>query len=128
MKYWLEIIGNIIGIAFGILILVNLGMMWNGGIIRWHEPSQAILILEIIGALVLIGIVVYNLIKDIPEIPPRTGSKSFWKSKSFWVGVAICLSGIVEFLLGIDPNASVWTIITGVVMVIVRFVTKDKIK
>jgi hypothetical protein len=33
MKYWLEIIGNIIGIAFGILILVNLGMMWNGGII-----------------------------------------------------------------------------------------------
>ena len=130
--YWLEILGNAAVIAFGLLILVNFAGMWNGGVIRWHEPNQFILIGEMAGVLLIMGMGVFNLVKDINP-PVEAGkenaveTKKFWQSKTFWLGVIVCLGGVAEFLAGVEPGASLATVIAGVLTVIVRFLTKTQV-
>ena len=55
------------------------------------------------------------------------GTKKWYCSKSLWLGVIICAGGVAEYLAGLPAEASISTIIAGVMTVIVRFVTKQPI-
>lgn len=54
-------------------------------------------------------------------------NKVFWKSKTFWLGVAIAIGGIAEFLTGVPEGAAISTVVAGVLSVIVRFLTTQSI-
>ena len=55
-------------------------------------------------------------------------SKSRWKSKGFWLGIIITLGGVAEYLSGLPIEASVSTIVAGVLSVVIRFLTKQPIR
>lgn len=53
--------------------------------------------------------------------------KQWWQSKTVWLGVLIVLGGIVEFVGGLPPGASVSTILAGIISIIIRFLTNQPI-
>ena len=53
--------------------------------------------------------------------------KKWYWSKGFWLGVLITLGGIGEFLAALPPEVSILTIIAGVGVIVIRFLTKEGI-
>lgn len=53
--------------------------------------------------------------------------KSWYKSKTVWLGILIVAGGIAEYIAGLPAGASIPTIIAGIIAVIVRFLTKDSL-
>ena len=51
--------------------------------------------------------------------------KSWYTSKAFWLGVLITLGGIGEFLAGLPPEASILTMIAGISVIVIRFLTNQ---
>ncbi len=54
-------------------------------------------------------------------------TKDFWKSKTFWLGILIILGGVIEFLNGLPAGASVGTIISGIITIVIRFYTNTAV-
>jgi uncharacterized membrane protein len=50
----------------------------------------------------------------------------WYKSRGFWVGVFTILAGIIEAILA-DLNAGIQITLAGVVMIILRIITKTEI-
>lgn len=48
-------------------------------------------------------------------------------SKTVWLGVLVVLAGIFEYIAGVEPGASITTIIAGCLGVIIRFLTSDSL-
>jgi hypothetical protein len=53
--------------------------------------------------------------------------KTWYSSKTFWLGVLIVIGGIAEFIAGVPAGASIPTIIAGCLSVIIRFLTGQPI-
>lgn len=53
--------------------------------------------------------------------------KKWYMSKTMWAGIAMVVGGVAELMMDIPANASVGTIIAGVVMVVLRFVTNQPV-
>ena len=54
--------------------------------------------------------------------------KSWYQSKSVWLGVLIVAGGIAEYLAGVPAGAAIGTIVAGCLSVIVRFLTTNSIR
>jgi uncharacterized membrane protein len=50
----------------------------------------------------------------------------WYKSRGFWIGVFTILAGIIEAILA-DLNAGIQITLAGVVMIILRIITKTEI-
>jgi len=53
--------------------------------------------------------------------------KPFWKSKAVWLGILMCLGAIAEYLAGLPAGASAIQMISGILTIIVRFITNTGI-
>jgi len=51
--------------------------------------------------------------------------KVWWKSKTVLLGLVVMAGGIAEYILGLPPEASIPTIIAGVMGIIIRFLTNE---
>lgn len=54
-------------------------------------------------------------------------SKKWWKSKTFWLGILMCVAAVAEYLAGLPVGASVVQMISGILTIVVRFVTSQPI-
>ncbi len=55
-------------------------------------------------------------------------AKKWWMSKTIQVGVAEILVGMAGFLTTLPPEVSITAIVTGILMIVLRVVTKQPIK
>jgi len=53
--------------------------------------------------------------------------KPYYKSKTLWVGVISILAGFLAFLAG-ELEAGAPLTIEGIIMIILRFITKEPVK
>ena len=53
--------------------------------------------------------------------------KNWYLSKQVWLGVLIVAGGIAEYIAGLPAGASIPTIISGCLTIIVRFLTNTTI-
>jgi len=53
--------------------------------------------------------------------------KKFWRSKTFWLGVAIIIGGIAEYVSELPAGASFSTIAAGILGIIIRFLTNQPV-
>ena len=54
-------------------------------------------------------------------------TKKWLKSKTLYLGLVAIAGGIVEFVFGLPPGASVSTIVGGILVIIFRFYTNTAI-
>ena len=54
-------------------------------------------------------------------------SKSWYTSKTIWLGMLIIAGGIAEYIAGLPSGASAATIIAGCLTVVIRFMTDQPI-
>ena len=55
------------------------------------------------------------------------GTKKWYASKAVWLGVLMVAGGIAEYLVGVEPGASIGTMVAGALTVIVRFLTNSEV-
>ena len=55
-------------------------------------------------------------------------TKSWYKSKSLYLGILIVAGGIAEYIAGLPAGVSISTVIAGCLSIIVRFLTKEPIR
>ena len=55
-------------------------------------------------------------------------AKKWWHSKMIWLGVIEVAGGVIEFIFSLPVGASVTTIVTGIVTIILRTITKQPIE
>ncbi len=48
-------------------------------------------------------------------------------SKTVWLGVLMIAAGVVEFIAGLPPGATWTQIVSGILAIIIRFLTKDSL-
>ena len=48
-------------------------------------------------------------------------------SKTVWLGIITCLISVLEFIQQNPPNTSVITLIIGILIIILRFLSKDSL-
>ncbi len=53
--------------------------------------------------------------------------KKWWTTKTFWLGVLMCLGAIGEFLAGLPPAATIPQMISGIFTIIMRFFTSEPV-
>lgn len=54
-----------------------------------------------------------------------------WKkvltSKTIWLGVLMCVAAIIEYAAGLPAGTSLLQAVSGILTVIIRFLTKDSL-
>ena len=53
--------------------------------------------------------------------------KSFWKSKTFWLGVAMVVGSIAEYINGLPVEVSTAQLVSGILTIVMRFLTNQGI-
>jgi len=54
-------------------------------------------------------------------------TKSFWKSKLFWLGVIEMIGGVCAFITEQPPETSITAMVAGVITVLLRMMTNKGI-